>query len=134
MLAVTGPTNGQDYLGEWGSATEHRRQRLRWPGLSSHRRNETDEKIHQAPRTQETGLDPTEVAGDQKDDIVEIGIVVEARDPRLICWAGVGGRREAHDCRHQTKTNELDGDERRGSYATIIHGTSPRVQELYTVR
>jgi len=51
-------------------------------------------------------LDRTKVAGDQKDDIVEIGIVVEARDPRLIRRARMGDWRERQDCRDQTQTNE----------------------------
>ena len=42
-------------------------------------------------------MDRTKVAGDQKDDIVEIGIVVEAGDPRLIWRACVGGWRERQD-------------------------------------
>ena len=51
-------------------------------------------------------MDRTKVAGDQKDDIVEIGIVVETTDPRLVGRARVGGRRERQDCRSEKKTNE----------------------------
>jgi len=51
-------------------------------------------------------LDRAEVASDQKDDVVEIGIVVKARDPRLIRRAGVGSRCERQHDRNQSKTNE----------------------------
>ena len=46
------------------------------------------------------------VAGDQKDDVVEIGIVVEAGDPRLIGRACMGGWRERQDRGDQAQTNE----------------------------
>ena len=55
-------------------------------------------------------MDRAEVAGDQKDDIVEIGVVVEARDPRLIRRAGVGSRCEREEDRNQSKANEPQSD------------------------
>ena len=51
-------------------------------------------------------MDRAEVAGDQKDDIVEIGVVVEARDPRLIRRADVGSRCEREEDRNQSKASE----------------------------
>jgi len=51
-------------------------------------------------------LSGTEIARDQQDNVVEIGIVVQPGDPRLVGRAGMSGRGERHDGRNQNETNE----------------------------
>src|SRR5436189_6449631 len=47
-----------------------------------------------AQRPHNVELDGAEVARDQKDDIVEVGVVIETTDPRLVRRAGLSGRRQ----------------------------------------
>jgi len=51
---------------------------------------ETDDGSHRAHRPDHARLRRTKVAGYQQDDVVEIRILVEAGDPRLIGWARIG--------------------------------------------
>src|SRR5439155_23416264 len=50
--------------------------------------------------------DGAEVACDQKDDIVEVGVVIETTDPRLVRRAGLSGRRQRQDSGSQNKTDQ----------------------------
>jgi len=92
--------------GERRRATESGGQREQWTLADVCPRHESDDGGHRASRPHDGGLDRTQVACDQQNDVVEVGIVVEAGEPRLIRRAGMSGRREHQNCRSQKKTNE----------------------------
>jgi hypothetical protein len=51
-----------------------------------------------AQRETHGAFDRTEAAGDQTNDVVEIGVVIEAADPRLIGGAAMGSGTQAERC------------------------------------
>jgi len=51
-------------------------------------------------------LNRTEDTGDEEHDIVEIGVIVETADPRLIRWARVRDGRKRQECDDQTDAHE----------------------------
>src|SRR5438093_10344338 len=75
-----------------------------------------------------TTLFRSEVARDQQDDIIEISIVVEAGDPRLIRRCGVGDRRECQDGGDKRKTNKPPQYDLR-TYRCHCHPVAERSEE-----
>ena len=71
-----------------------------------HRHDQADDTSHRAQRPHNAELDGAEVACDQKNDIVEVGVVIETTDPRLVRRAGLGGRRQRQDSGSQKKTDQ----------------------------
>ena len=76
------------------------------PQLGVHRCNETDERAYRAQRASDVEFGCPELARYEKSDIVEISIVVEARNPRLIRGARMGGRRERQHGRNESQANK----------------------------
>src|SRR5262245_16036362 len=113
-----GPRRPESTLDEQGgrSASGEAVERTS-PGRARRGRDDQPETADDQPgRNDDTRLDGTDSAGDEKDDVVVVVVVVEPGNPHRIRRAGVGDRRQDEQGAQEQDSDRCPAAHRSGPY------------------